>query len=179
MVTRIPSRGSIRVPSRKKQLDRIRDYLDSYAERVARGYDQSDKREAKQKKRKDPPKGPPGFDAMRGMQTAQYVWPLGQMAHFHAESVARGKSKSASKKSLRVIARLLAACQQENGGWGHDDAEREGMGLPPIQIPKPGGGSLTYPATLLAATNCALSGPSCSRLFSTERLSPRHVFWGR
>ncbi|MDJ0974891.1 MAG: hypothetical protein QNJ98_10565 [Planctomycetota bacterium] len=153
-----------KLPSRKKQLDRIRGYLDSYAERVARGYEQADKRDAKKKKRDKPPKGPPGFERMMGMQTAQYVWPLGQVAHFHAESIARGKSKSASKKALKKVFVVLGAAQQENGGWGHDDAERDGMGLPPIQIPKPGGGSLTYPATLLAATSCALSGLGAASL---------------
>ncbi len=164
-----------KLPSRKKQLDRIRGYLASYAERVARGYEQSDKREAKKEKKKaDKPKGPPGFGDMRGMRTAQYVWSLGQAAHFYAESAVRGKAKSASKKALRVILGVLESAQQENGGWGHDDAQREGMGLPPIQIPKPGGGSLTYPATLLAATNCALSGLGAGSA-QVKRKSAREV----
>ena len=35
---------------------------------------------------------------------------------------------------------MLAAAQQENGGWGHDDAARPGMGLPPILAhPEPSG----------------------------------------
>ncbi len=156
-------KGEKKLPSRKKQITRIHDFLTQYAETVARGYERDDERidkeakKKKKKKKKDKPKGPPGF-GMMGMRNAQYVWNLGVAAHFFAESAARGKSKSASKKSMRVITKVLAAAQQENGGWGHDDAQREGMGLPPIKIPKPGGDPLEYPGTLLGASNCALSG---------------------
>jgi len=153
-------KGEKKLPSRKKQLGRIHEFLTRYAETVARGYERDDERidkEAKKKRKKDKPKGPPGFGRM-GMRNAQYVWNLGVAAHFFAESAARGKSKSASKKTMRVITKALASAQQKNGGWGHDDAQREGMGLPPIKIPKPGGDPMEYPGTLLAASNCALSG---------------------
>lgn len=144
-----------RLRSRTKQIQRARDHLAQYTERVARGYEQSDKRESK--KKKDKPKGPPGFEGFMGMAPAQYVWSLGMAGHFHAESIARGKKKSAAKKHLRAVVKILQAAQQDDGGWGHDDARREGMGLPAIKIPKPGGGTLTYPGTLLGASNCALS----------------------
>ncbi len=151
-------KGLKKLPSRKKELQRIHDFLTRYAETIERGYDRDDERlEKEPKKKKDEPKGPPGFGRM-GLGNAQYVWNLGVAAHYFAESVARGKSKGASKKTLRVITKVLAAAQQENGGWGHDDAQREGMGLPPIRIPKPGGDPMTYPPTLLGASNCALSG---------------------
>jgi hypothetical protein len=144
-----------KLPARTRQIERIRDELERYADEVARLYERDDKKRKKEERRR--PRGPPGMPDMMGIRTAQYVWPLSMAAHFFAESAARGKKRSASKKVLRTIVRALEAAQQENGGWGHDDASREGMGLPPIRIPKPGGGSLTYPGTLLAASNCALS----------------------
>lgn len=147
-----------RLKSRTKQIARVRDYLAQYAERVARGYEQTEPDDGKRKKKRKPANGPPGFDASAMMRASQYVWHLGQAAHFHAESMARGKQKSASKKHLRAVVKLLQMAQQEDGGWGHDDARREGLGLPAIKIPKPGGGTLEYPGTLLAACNCALSG---------------------
>lgn len=156
------ARAGRKLPGRKRQVDRIFKELVRYTERVARLYEKDDKR---RKKKKAPPPG--GFPAMR---TAQYVWPLSVAAHFFAESAARGKRKGESKKALKAIAKVLVAAQQENGGWGHDDAARPGMGLPPIRIPKPGGGNLTYPATLLAASHCALSALGVAhRTLKTKR----------
>jgi hypothetical protein len=43
------------------------------------------------------------------------------------------------------------------------------MGLPAIKIPKPGGGQLEYPPTLLAAGNCALSGLGLARRAARRR----------
>ena len=133
-----------RLPGRRKQIDRIHKELVRYVERVEKLYEKSDKGRAP----------PAGFAAMR---TAQYTWPLSVAAHYFAESAARGKRKGECKRMLKTIAKILTAAQQENGGWGHDDASRPGMGLPPIQIPKPGGGKITYPATLLCASHCALA----------------------
>jgi len=152
-----------KLPGRKRQIDRIFKELVRYTERVERLYEKDDKRS---RKKKAPP-APGGFGAMR---TAQYVWPLSVAAHFFAESAARGKRKGEAKKALKAIAKVLAAAQQENGGWGHDDAARPGMGLPPIRIPKPGGGDHTYPATLLAASHCALSALGVAhRTLKTKR----------
>jgi hypothetical protein len=145
-------KGAKKLPSRKKQLDRLRGYLSQYVEQVVRVYDRDDEKAEKERTR---PGMPPGF---AGMRTSQYVWPLGIAAHYFAESLERGKSKKDSKEALRGIVRVLEAAQQESGGWGHDDASRPGMGLPPVKIPKPGGGSQEYPGTLLGASNCALSG---------------------
>ncbi|MHC4952839.1 MAG: hypothetical protein ACYTGZ_03045 [Planctomycetota bacterium] len=149
-----PKAGGRKLPSRKKQLDRIRKELARYTERVADLYDKDDKRK-KKKKQRDPSDPRARFAAMR---TAQYSWTLAMNAHLFAELAARGKGSAQAKKTLKSIIRVLDASQQPNGGWGHDDASREGMGLPPIKIPKPGGGQLEYPGTLLAASHCALSG---------------------
>ncbi len=147
-----------KLPSRKKQIDRIWAELSRYAEEVARLYERDDKKRKKAEKKKRPGGLHPGMPDRMGMRTAQYTWTLSQAAHFFSEAAARGKKKSAAKKELRSIVRVLEASQQEDGGWGHDDASRPGMGLPPIQIPKPGGGSQGYPGTLLAASHCALAG---------------------
>ncbi len=151
-----PKEGS-KLPSRAKEIKRIAELLDGYADRVRRAYDQDDKKQKKKKGDK-----PAGRASMFG-RTAQYVWNLGVSAHFFAARFARRKSRGPSKRSLKTIVKLLEACQQENGGWGHDDARREGMGLPAIKIPKPGGGSFKYPGTLLGAGNCALSGIGAAR----------------
>ncbi|MHC4930922.1 MAG: hypothetical protein ACYTGV_01855 [Planctomycetota bacterium] len=132
-------RGSRRLPARKRQLQRIHKELVRYAERVAKLYDRDDKRTKKRQKADVDARGALGFEAFR---TAQYTWPLSMAAHFFAESHARGRRKGESRNALKAIVRVLEASQQENGGWGHDDAARPGMGLPPIPIPKPGGGQL-------------------------------------
>ena len=147
-------KGAKRLPSRSKEVERIRGFLERYAETVAREYERDDKRN---RRRKDDPPATDGFGFDRMMKPSQYVWPLSMTGHFLAESMARGRNKSDSKSTLKQVRLVLEASQQENGGWGHDDASREGMGLPPIQIPKPGGGTAGYPQTLLAASHCALS----------------------
>lgn len=150
-----------RLPRHAKQLERIRDYLAQYVESVARLYRRDEKRRRKRGHRPEPqPPDPsdPGAMAAAMMGPSQYTWPLGQIGCFLGESIARGKKRSASLRTLRDVIFVLQACQQENGGWGHDDASRPGMGLPPIRIPGPGGASTTYPATLLASSICALSG---------------------
>jgi hypothetical protein len=151
--------GAGKLPSRGKALRRMRGYLDRYVESVAREYARDDKRTRQGKANP--------MDAFR--RPSQYTWPLSMAAHFYAESMARGKMKRSSRKMLKAIVLVLEASQQPNGGWGHDDAAREGMGIPPIQIPKPGGGSLTYPGTLLAASNCALSGLGVGHRMLTRR----------
>jgi len=149
-------KGGKTLPPRKQQIDRIHDELLRYVERVEKQYAKDDKRE---KDGKPPPVGPDGFPMdMEAMYTAQFVWPLSVAACFFAECAARGKHTADSKRALKAIAAVLETSQQENGGWGHDDASRPGMGLPPIKIPKPGGGESTYPGTLLAASHCALAG---------------------
>lgn len=151
-----------RLPSRSKALKRMRSFLDRYVETVERDYARNDERERKNPTSPVPPGvGPGGMPPMTresAMRPKQYVWTLAMAAHFYAESVARGKKSGASKKRLKATVKLLEDAQQPNGGWGHDDARRPGMGLPAIRIPKPGGGHFDYPGTLLAATNCALSG---------------------
>ena len=66
---------------------------------------------------------------------------------------------------------MLAAAQQPNGGWGHDDARIPGFGIPEIPFPKPGGGTetLEYPETLVAATNCAAAGLGAAYRVLRER----------
>ena len=150
-----------KLPPRSKEIKRIAELLNGYADRVKRAYEQDDKRASK-KRKKDRGKGALHRARMFG-RTAQYVWNLGVAAHFFAASVARGKARGPSKRSLKTVVKILEACQQEDGGWGHDDARREGMGLPAIKIPKPGGGSFKYPETLLGASNCALSGIGAAR----------------
>ena len=157
------ARPGRKLPARRRQIDRIFKELVRYTERVARLYKRDDKRKKKNK-------APPAPGGMQAMRTSQYVWPLSVAAHFFAESAARGKRRGEAKTALKAIAKVLAAAQQENGGWGHDDAARPGMGLPPIRIPKPGGGSHTYPATLLAASHCALSALGVAqRTLKTKR----------
>jgi len=137
-----------RLPSRAKEIERIRDYLERYLEQTERVYDRS----AKQAGRRQP-SGPPGFPDMGMMEATQFTWPLSMAAFFFAERHARGKDRRASKKMLARIVAILEAAQQPNGGWGHDDAAIPGMGIPEDVLPIPGG----YPKTLLAATNCAAS----------------------
>lgn len=158
--------GAAKLPARAKELDRLKDYLVRYVETVAREYEKSDAAAAKAKKSG---KAAPAEDADdQGLgaafgRPAQYVWPLSMAAHFFAESYARGKDKGTAKTALKQAIDVLEAAQQPDGGWGHDDATRPGMGLPPIKIPRPGGDDLTYPATLYAASNCALSGLGVAR----------------
>lgn len=150
------AKGAKRLPNKKKDVDRIAGYLKRYAEAVARDYDRDDAEREKdaRRKKKSSAEEEPGFDSR-----SQYVWPLGIAGHFFAECAERGKSKKDAKAGMEAIVRVLEGAQQENGGWGHDDAQRPGMGLPEIPIPKPGGGgTMNYPGTLLAASNCALSG---------------------
>jgi len=171
-------KGRDRMPARGKQLERIRGALAQYAARVAAHYERADaKREGRKgRRRPDPaPDGEPppgmagGMPAMPGgmgpLETIQFVWPLSMAGHFFAESEAHGKRRDV-KEALGHVVRVLEAAQQESGGWGHDDAARPGMGLPPIQIPRPPGIEGfpdTYPATLLAASNCALSALAASK----------------
>ena len=141
-------KGGKTLPARKQQIDRIHGELLRYVERIEKEYLKDDKRE-----RRPPPDGfPMGIGAL---DAAQFVWVLGVAAPFFAECAARGKHGADSKRALKTIATILEKSQQEDGGWGHDDASRPGMGLPPIRIPKPGGGELNYPGTLLAASHCA------------------------
>ncbi len=167
-------KGGKRLPSRVKALARIHGELARYAERVADLY----RREAKRAARR-PPRGsragPDGVMPGMGLRTAQYVWPLGAAALFFAESSKRGFARGESRKALRAIVLALEACQQENGGWGHDDASRPGMGLPPIRIPKPWGGTTVYPGTLIAASNCALSGLGLAHAVLRTKRAPALV----
>lgn len=148
-------RSGKRLPSRVKQIKRIRDYLDRYLKQVERIYEKDDDDRRSSRPR---PGMPPGVSA-DWMRTAQYTWPLSMAGFFFGESIGRRKDKRGSKKALKRIVKVLEACQQPNGGWGHDDAAIPGFGVPAIPIPKPGGGTgtLDYPHTLLAATNCAAS----------------------
>jgi len=162
-------KGGKALPGRKQQIDRIQKELLRYVERIERQYAKDEKRERKGDP--SPSIGPDGFakdlDALR---TSQFVWPLAVAAPFFAECAARGRRAADSRGALASIVRILEKAQQENGGWGHDDASRPGMGLPLIHIPKPGGGSLDYPGTLLAASNCALSGLGIAeRALGTKR----------
>ena len=140
-------RGGKRLPSRAKQLERIRDHLEQYLEQTERVYDRRERDERR------PPNRPPGMPDMSRMQATQFAWPLSMAAHFLAESMARGKNKRGSKALLKRIVAILERSQQPNGGWGHDDAQVPGLGIPDDVMPIPGG----YPKTLLAATSCAAS----------------------
>ncbi len=153
-----------KLPSRTKELERLRKYLERYVGTVANEYGKSDEKARKRGKPADAgAKGDGGGDGLDGLdfgdlsKPLQYVWPVSMAAHYFAECFARGRDKADAKQGLKDAIAVLEAAQQKNGGWGHDDAARPGMGLPPIKIPKPGGGSEIYPATLLAASNCALS----------------------
>src|SRR5262245_24783972 len=152
-----------KLPSRAKELEKLRKYLERYVGVVAHEYEKDDD---KTKKRGDAPKpeDEPGDLSVAFTRPSQYVWPVSMAAHYFAESYARGRDKTTAKQGLKDAIAILEACQQPDGGWGHDDAARPGMGLPPIKIPKPGGGELVYPATLLAASNCALSGLGIAHL---------------
>jgi len=131
-----------RLPSRRREIGRIHDELVRYVERVAKLYE------------RDVKEGP--------MRTAQYTWPVSAAGLFFAECAARRKQRGASSKALELVAEILEKSQQKNGGWGHDDASKPGMGLPPIRIPKPGGGQLEYPGTLLCASHGALAALGAS-----------------
>lgn len=158
--------GAAKLPSRAKELDRLKDYLARYVETVAREYEKSDAAAAKAK---NSGKAAPTEDADdQGLGAAfgrpsQYVWPLSMAAHFFAESHARGKDKGTARTALKQAVEVLEAAQQPDGGWGHDDATRPGMGLPPIKIPRPGGDDLVYPPSLYASGNCALSALGLAR----------------
>jgi hypothetical protein len=158
--------GAAKLPSRAKELDRLKDYLARYVESVAKEYEKSDAAAAKAKKSGKPAPAEDADDQGLGAafgRPAQYVWPLSMAAHFFAESYARGKDKGTAKAALKQAIDVLEAAQQPDGGWGHDDATRPGMGLPPIRIPRPGGDDLVYPPSLYAAGNCALSGLGVAR----------------
>ena len=149
------SQKAKKLPSRSREIKRIFDYLQRYVQKIEKEYANSAK--AKKKPKRVRPAGA-GLGLAFG-KPSQYVWPLSVAAHFFAEHLARGKRKGECQRALRSIARILADAQQDNGGWGHDDARRPNLGLPKIPIPKPGGGgNLVYPGTLLSATGCALSG---------------------
>jgi hypothetical protein len=166
-------KGAPRFPGRKEE--QLRDAVERYVERVARAYDRSAKDEKKGKPAgPEPPAGvPPGDLALTKPpgEATQFVWPISMAAHLLAESAARGWNAPDARASLVKIVKVLEASQQSNGGWGHDDASRPGMGLPAIRIPKPWGeGSLDYPHTLLASTNCALSAlGTAHRILGTKK----------
>ena len=143
-----------KLPNRKTQLKAIDKFLQRYIESVERAYVKQEEDEGGARGRR--PGMPPGFD-MGGMEAAQFVWPLSVAAGMYAERAARGPRKSTAKRTLKTLVEIFELAQQEDGGFGHDDASREGMGLPAIDIPKPGGGSLEYPGTLLAGSYCAIS----------------------
>lgn len=173
------SKASAPIPPRAKELDRLADALDGYEERIADLYDAAAKegRKGKKEKKDDgaplPPGVPPEMRGMLGgMDHAQFVWPLGTAAHFHAEAVARGWRGKESKTALGRIVRILEGAQQADGGWGHDDASKPGMGLPPIKMPLPGRESITYPKTLLAAAYCGLSGLGIAQRTLGARTAP-------
>jgi hypothetical protein len=145
-----------KLPSRAKELEKLRRYLERYVGVVAHEYEKDD--EKTKRRRGNDEKGqeePDDFAAFS--RPAQYVWPVSMAAHYFAESYARGRDKTVARQGLKDAIAILEASQQPNGGWGHDDAARPGMGMPPIRIPKPGGGSEVYPPTLLAASYCGLS----------------------
>jgi len=172
-------RGERKLPSRGKQLSRIRKYLTEYATLVAREYTPDDERAAKAGASGD---GGSPVPPRIGRGPVQFNWPLSMAAHFFAESMARKRKFGSSRKTLRSIVKVLEAAQQPDGGRGHDDASRPGMGIPPIPIPKPGknpgdpNATVTYPHTLLAACNCVLSalGVAHARLKSKNPKSLAH-----
>lgn len=138
---------------RAKELQRMLRFLDRYVDtvhkQVTKGGDAP--------KRRLPPGAPPGFSMPSG--EIQFTWPLGVIAHVYAECIARGVQSRQARKQLALVLDVLRRTQQTNGGWGHDDARLPGMGVPEFQLPKEaGGGSMKYPATLLAASHIALSG---------------------
>ncbi len=143
-----------RLPPRKKEAERARDYLVRYAAEVAALYAKDDRKREKDKRRDREPAAAPGFP----MGPSQYVWPLGVSGLFLAESAKRGQARKECTGALDDIVRVIEGAQQANGGWGHDDAQRPGLGLPPVKIPLPGRDAIDYPGTLLAASNCALTG---------------------
>lgn len=139
-------RSGERLPSRGKQLHRIRAYLERRLEPVERLYERFDRDGRVLPSVK-------GGVANPGMAPeAQFTWPLSMAAFFFAESLARGKDERDSRSMLERVVVVLERAQQPNGGWGHDDAQVPGLGMPESRD-IPGG----YPQTLVGATNCAAS----------------------
>jgi len=164
--------GAAKLPSRAKELERLRKYLERYVATVAAQYEKDDEKNRRRgRKAGEAPAEEDPFAAFS--KPAQYVWPVAMAAHYFAESLVRGRDKTEAKQALKDAVAVLEAAQQPDGGWGHDDAARPGMGMPPIKIPKPGGGDDVYPPTLLAASHCALSalGVAHARLATRERES--------
>lgn len=140
-------RGGKRLPSRAKQLHRIRDYLERDLETFERRYDYLDENG------RWPLGKRPGVPDPSITPNAQFTWTLSMAALFFAESLARGEDKRRSRSMLHRIVAILERSQQPNGGWGHDDAHVPGLGVTGSTLPRLAG----YPRTLLGATNCAAS----------------------
>ena len=93
----------------------------------------------------DPANLPHAHGVADSRRLIQYTWPLAVAGFFFLELDLRGRR---SGKELRLILGILAAAQQENGGWGHGliNAKNDPGRLPGM----PG----SYPNTLLSSSNC-------------------------
>ncbi len=124
----------------------------------------------------DPAALPPRHGLASSEFLVQYTWPLGAAALFLAEEVQRDADREAAALLRRVVA-LLRDAQAGNGGFGHGRIRPAGA-VTPGSGPAPSAPfpdvPLSYPETLLAATNCVVAG-----LGAAARVLGRDAFPGR
>lgn len=138
--------GGRRLPSRKRQIDRLHDELVRFVDRVEERYAR------KKRPRADAPMAERIRDEIR---TTQWTWVLGVAAPYFAESVVRGRRGGECRRELKRIVRILERSQQPVGGWGHDDARINGLFASDARS--------DYPAAFVAPSYCALSGLGLAR----------------
>lgn len=137
------------LPGRAKALTRIAGQVGQYLEKVERFFDRAG----------EPPpqedEAPRGLGDMGHNDGMQCNWPTAVAGLFFAEALQRGKLRTEAKAGCARALKILEATQQEDGGWGHDDGRRGGIGGVSLPIPDPTGrrGRLDYPKTLLATSN--------------------------
>lgn len=155
--------GTAALPARGKSLARIASQVGAYLEKVER---------FAAKEPKPAAAGAPA-DPLAGMFSdgTQCNWPTAVAGLFLAEALQRGKLGKEAKAGCVRALRVLEATQQEDGGWGHDDARRGGVSGMDLGIPDPTGrhGKLNYPKTLLSTTNvCATALGALRRALKKE-----------
>jgi len=139
------------VPSRAGELERVRSFLDRYEEGAAGIILESRKLPSLSQV--------PGLGLIQVNAGTQFVWGFSAAEHFHAESLARGVRAKEARSALQLVVRALERAQQPDGGWGHDDASRPGMGRPMLPV----SGSEPYPTTFVVASQCALAALANAR----------------
>jgi hypothetical protein len=153
------------MPARSKSLARLAGHVDQYLQKVERFLDRGGK----------PPV--PGGEVPRDLEEMdlndgmQCNWPAAAAGLFFAEALQRGKLRAEAKAACVRALKILEATQQEDGGWGHDDGRRGGIGGVTLPIPDPTGrrGRLDYPKTLLSTSNlCATAVAALRRALKKE-----------